>query len=264
MFYDPVTKSLLSKYGGLSMVGYYEMANKLVQQCRSIIVSANQVLVPAFADLDERNPKKIRSVYLTSYNLLFYLASPLFAMIILCIPLISEIWIGHYERIFIIFGVLLSIGWFLNTLAAPAYFANLGTGDLRWNVIGHAIIGILNAGLGLILGFYFDGYGVAVAWIIAMSLGSAIIYFFYHHINGISFGELFPINSRVMFLFYSFLCVISFIIQRRIDVGVGSITLNSLLSLIFLLLVFIPFYLHPNRIMLFGWAREMLTKKNAI
>jgi O-antigen/teichoic acid export membrane protein len=51
MLYDPITKALLTKFGGLSLVGYYEMANKLIYQIRSLKVSANQILVPAFADL---------------------------------------------------------------------------------------------------------------------------------------------------------------------------------------------------------------------
>lgn len=135
MFYDPTTKALLRKFGGLSMVGYYEMASRMVQQFRALIVSANQVLVPAVADLQEKTPEKIESIYLTSYQLLFYLALPLYSLIIVCIPLISELWIGHYERVFVIFGILLAIGWFLNTLNAPAYFANMGTGELRWMIL---------------------------------------------------------------------------------------------------------------------------------
>ncbi len=74
MFYDPVTKGLLSKFGSLSMVGYYEMASRMVQQFRALVVSANQVLFPAIADLKEIDPEKIASVYRTSYQLIFYLS----------------------------------------------------------------------------------------------------------------------------------------------------------------------------------------------
>ncbi len=81
MLYEPITKALLSKFGSLSMVGYYEMANRMVQQFRSLVVSANQVLFPAIADLKEREPGKINSVYRTSYELLFYLAVPLYSLI---------------------------------------------------------------------------------------------------------------------------------------------------------------------------------------
>ena len=69
---DPLTKGLLSRYGSISMVGYYEMANKMVQQVRSLIVSANQVLVPEFARLNQLNPEKILdSIFcILSFNVL--------------------------------------------------------------------------------------------------------------------------------------------------------------------------------------------------
>ena len=171
MFYDPVTKGLLSKFGSLSMVGYYEMASRMVQQFRALVVSANQVLFPAIADLNERDPEKVASVYRTSYQLLFYFSLPLYSLIIVSLPIISAVWIGHYEKIFFSFGVLLTIGWFLNTLSAPAYFVNLGTGDLGWNVGGHVVIGVLNAIFGLLLGIYFGGTGVVIAWVFSLVFG---------------------------------------------------------------------------------------------
>jgi len=262
MFYDPITKALLSKLGGLSMVGYYEMANRMVQQFRVLIVSANQVLVPAIADLQEKNSEKICSVYLTNYNLLFYLALPLYTLIIIGTPLISEIWIGHYEKIFVVFAILLAIGNFLNTLAAPSYFANLGTGALRWNVIGHIIIGILNALLGIILGFLFNGYGVIIAWVIALSFGSAVIYITYNLTNRIPVSELFPKDSRAMFFFCTLVLTVSLLIQSGVNHTLRSIALNIVIILLSsLLLIFIPFYLHPMRKRLMGWARELLLSR---
>ena len=35
------------------MVGYYEMASRLVVQLRSLIVSANQVMIPVIAESQE-------------------------------------------------------------------------------------------------------------------------------------------------------------------------------------------------------------------
>ena len=258
MFYDPTTKALLSKFGGLSMVGYYEMANRMVQQFRALIVSANQVLVPAIADLNEKNPERIRSVYLTNYNLLFYLALPLYTLIIISTPLISEIWIGHYERIFIIFGMLLAIGNFLNTLAGPSYFANLGTGELRWNVIGHIAIAILNAIFGITFGFLFNGYGVAVAWILALSLGSAVIYIAYHLTHNIPLSELFPRDSRSMLMFCILITLVSLLIQSGVNHTIRTIVLNIIIILLSSILILIPFYLHPMRKRLMGWVRELV------
>jgi O-antigen/teichoic acid export membrane protein len=262
MCYDPVTKILLSKFGGLSMVGYYEMANKMVQQFRALIVSANQALVPFIADLQEKNSKRIRSVYLSSYNLLFYLALPTYTLVIISTPLISEIWIGHYERIFVIFGILLSIGWFLNTLAGPSYFANFGTGILRWNVIGHIAIGILDVGLGIIFGLFFNGFGVAIAWVIALSLGSVVICVAYHLTNEIPLNELFPSDSRAMFFCCTIILVISLAIQHRLNYIVKAVAMNNFITSFLFLLILISFWFHPMRKRLAVWANELFTNRN--
>ena len=258
MFAEPTVKALLGKFGGLSMVGYYEMANKMIQQFRALIVSANQVLVPAIADLNEKNSERIRSVYLTNYNLLFYLAVPLYTLIIISAPFISEIWIGHYERTFVVFVILLAVGWFLNTLNVPSYFANLGTGELRWNVIGHISTAILNVLFGIILGVLFDGYGVVIAWVLALSLGSAVIYIAYHLTHKIPLSELFPRDSRVMFVFCIFIALFSLLIQIKLNHTIKTVAFNITIILLSSILIFILSYFHPMRKRLMVWLSELL------
>lgn len=260
MFYDPITKALLSKFGGLSMVGYYEMANKMILQLRALIVSANQVLVPAIANLHETIPNKIRNIYSTSYQLLFYLSLPLYTLIIITAPIISEIWIGHYEKVFIIFSTLLSAGWFLNTLNAPAYFSNLGTGELRWNVIGHISIAILNVVLGGILGLLFGGYGVVTGSIIALSIGSSIIYLTYHLKNKIPFSDLIPKASRLILFTCIFGIIINIITQIKFKVTINSMIINYFIIFIFTAILFIFLWIHPMRKRLMWWISNDLLK----
>ena len=253
MFYDPTTKALLSKFGGLSMVGYYEMASRMVQQFRALIVSANQVIVPAIADLKEKTPEKIQSVYSNSYQLLFFLALPLYSLIIIYVPMISALWIGHYENVFVIYTILLAIGWFLNTLNAPAYFVYLGIGELRWNVISHITIGLLNAGLGFMMGVLFNGIGVVVAFVFSLALGSSIIILSYHIKYKIPLFELSPRSSRVIAL----VCIVGilsfFLINLKLSDSFNIGVLNTLIPLSFSIIVFIPFWLHPMRKRLMEW-----------
>jgi len=258
MFYDPVTKALLSKFGNLAMVGYYEMASRMIQQFRALVVSANQVLVPAIADLKERTPEKIDLVYLKSYQLLFYLIVPLFSLIIISLPLISKIWIGHYENVFIIIGILLIIGWFLNTLNAPAYFAYLGIGELYWNVIGHITIGVLNICLGFLLGMTFDGIGVVVAWTISLALGSSIIYLSYHIKHNIPLIELLPKASRMMIATCLIGILSTLIIQHKLNHIFNASTPNTIILFLFSIVVFIFLWLHPMRKCLVGWISKHL------
>jgi O-antigen/teichoic acid export membrane protein len=259
MFFDTVTKALLSKFGGLSFVGYYEMANRMIQQFRAFIVSANQVLVPAIADLQEKTPDKIRTVYLTSYQLLFYLALPLYSLIVVCAPSISALWIGHYERAFVISLVLLAIGWFFNTIAAPAYFAYLGTGKLRWNVTGYLTIAFLNAGLGILSGIFYGGIGVVIAWVVSLSLGSSIIYLSYHIKHKINLAELIPSASRSTMM----VCLVGILSIYLIQFKLNHIlSVNILLVSLFSIFMFILSWVHPMRKRLVGWVNnELLNMK---
>ena len=253
MLYDPITKALLSKFGGLSMVGYFEMASKMIQQLRALLVSANQVLVPAIADLYEKIPEKIQSIYISSYRLLFFLALPLYSIIIILNPTISKIWIGHQENIFILFSALLSIGWFINTLNAPAYFAFLGIGNLRWNVIGHVSIGLLNVGLGLLFGFLFDGAGVVVAWTISLILGSSVINLSYHIKNKIQLSELLPLDKNKLIILT---CLSSILFSLFIGRIISNTRLINIMVTSLPIIILICFWLHPMRKKLFGWVLD--------
>lgn len=262
MLYDPITKVLLSKFGGLSMVGYYQMASRMVQQFRALIVSANQVLVPAIADLKEKTPERIQSVYLTSYQLLLYLALPLYSLIIVCTPIVSELWIGHYESVFVVFGTLLAVGWFLNTLAGPAYFANLGTGELRWNVVGHITIAFLNTGFGFLLGVFYGGIGVVVAWVFSLIVGSSMIYISYHIKHKVPLIELLPKVSRIIVVVCLIGILSTFVIRHELNHVFNTTTLNSIILFSFLIIVFIPLWFHPMRRCLKGWVtNELLNRR---
>lgn len=262
ILYDPITKALLSKFGGLSMVGYYEMANKMIIQLRALIVSSNQVLIPVIANLKERAPKKVQSIYLSSYQLLFYLALPLYSLIIVSMPIISKLWTGHYEKTFVLFGTLLAIGWFLNTLNVPAYFANLGIGKLRWNVVGYITIALLNVILGFTLGIFYGGIGVVVAWSVSLALGSSIIYLSYHIKHKIPLIELLPKASKLIIVACLIGIIFTLIIQNKLNHNLNEIELNSIIILSFSIIIFIPFWVHPMRKRLMNWVtNELLNKK---
>jgi O-antigen/teichoic acid export membrane protein len=261
MLYDPTTKVLLSKFGGLSLVGFYEMASRMIQQIRALVVSANHVLVPAIADLQEKTPEKIKDLYLTSYQLLFYVSVPVFALLIISAPAISELWIGSYERFFVVAVIWLSIGWALNTLAAPAYFSNLGIGVLRWNVIAHLAIGVLNAVLGLLLGLLYNGMGVIIGWVVALALGSATIYLSYHIKHDIPFIELCPRASRMIVV----TCATSILFARAASYmpdSFNTLMINGAITSLFTIIIFVLLWIHPMRKRMGDWIiSDLLGRK---
>ncbi len=267
MLSDPVTKGFLSKYGQISMVAYYEMANKLVQLFRSLMASANQVLVPTFAHLNQLDPKKISNIYLASYQLIFYLSFPVFFLLAVSAPLVSEIWVGHNEPIFIWAVVLLCSGWLPNVLSLPAYYAGLGTGDMRSNVVTHLVITAINIVLILIVGRLWEGMGVIVAWAVALVCGGVLLNLLYFRINRISLHNIIPRSSRylavscILGLFISYwLWLRAPVINEYLlvsfglsDLGLMDVT-GIVMIIFFLVIVAIPVWRHPIRKSLMNWV----------
>ena len=177
---EPLTKWLVSLYGGAAVVGYFEFAHRMVFQLRALFVAAHQAVVPAIAAMYERQADAVSQVYTTSFRLLVVLILTTVPLLIALLPVISVAWLGSHEPAFISFSVILSVGWFLNVLSNPAYFAYLGIGKLRWNVAGHAVMSVINLFLGYVLGRRFGGTGVVIGLTAALLSGSLLVVVAYH------------------------------------------------------------------------------------
>ena len=179
LLFEPMTKLLFTRYGGLSAAGYFELAQQLVMKARALIVETNRVVVPVIADMNG-SIADVRRFYSRNVRYLFCLLTPLFACVAASIPAISELWIGRYERQFVIMAVSLTMAWYVNSLTAPAYFAYLGEGRLRWVTASHVAFGVANALLGLTLGPVWGWQGVTLAFVGSLVIGSLLPVWTYH------------------------------------------------------------------------------------
>jgi len=199
ILFDPVTKNLLALFGSLSAAGFYEAASRMVIQLRALVNTAHRAVVPTIADLQERAPQKVRRMYTVSFRLVVFLVTLAVPGLVALIPVVAEVWLAEgYQPMFMGFAVILLGAWFLNLLSNPAYYANLGTGELRWNVIAHLAIGGLNVVLGLALGYAFGSYGVVTAFALALLIGSAITALSYHVIHHIRLSQLMYAHQLVL------------------------------------------------------------------
>jgi O-antigen/teichoic acid export membrane protein len=180
LLFDPTTKVLFARYGGLSSAGYYELAQQLVRKMRALIVESNRVIVPVMAGMNEVGDDP-RRLYVRNVAYLVLLLTPLFAGLAALAPLISEVWLGHYQSQFVIMTVCLTLAWYINSTTAPAYFAYMGHGRLRWLTWSHVIFGVGNGVLGLVLGSRMGWPGVMVAFCVSLAIGSLLPVWTYHH-----------------------------------------------------------------------------------
>lgn len=194
-FMDPLTKALLGRFGGLTSVGYFEMATKLVLQVRNLVVASNQAVVPHVARLQHLAPNRITTLYTTSVKWVLFLTVPIFGAIAGFAPVLSRAWLGWVEQDFVAFVCILSVATAINVLSGPAYFSNLGEGRLKRNLQAHVLMAALNAAASAALGYWLGSVGVVAGYAVAQAVGSVLVILAFHADKGLRFREVFDIED---------------------------------------------------------------------
>lgn len=200
MLYEPTTKLLLGKLAGLHFLGFYEMATRLVSQLRSVIVSANQVIVPVIAHANLIDAQRLTSIYKRSMSLLLFVNMVSIISLVIATPLISVLWIGDINKIFIASIYILSGSMFINIMCGPSYFSFLGEGNLNVLLKVHIVMAFVNIGVGYLLGKLWGGNGVVLAWSITLALGSIWCIFSYQQLKKIKLSSVLSVKDILVFI----------------------------------------------------------------
>jgi O-antigen/teichoic acid export membrane protein len=193
MLFEPLTKVMLTGFGGLALTGYFELANRLILQLRGIIVAAYAALVPHVAAQvsDSHFPvDEIRAIYVRSFRLLLYVLLPCLACVAAGLPLALTLWLGRLEPMLLSIALLQFVGWSVNTLNAPAYYLFISLGKVRAPILAHVLIGLVTATLGSLCGFLWGGAGVLIGAWAALVAGSLYLVLAFHRVFDVHWRDL--------------------------------------------------------------------------
>jgi O-antigen/teichoic acid export membrane protein len=241
---EPVTKILLSKYHGISTLGFYEMASRLINQLRQIIAGMNQVTVPVVSHFQQTDRSTIRYIYERGLSFIVFIVFPLFAGIILFTPHLSKIWIGNIEPVFIACTYILASGMLINILDAQAYFNSLGEGNLNGVMLMSLLVLLLNIVLGVFLGLTVPVYGVVIANALASAAGSVYLIIYYQKLNKIKYAGLLKASDKITItagLLFSVLSVLFLLkLGEKMNFNIKSLVIFMVIYVVF----FIPVVLN--------------------
>lgn len=256
IFIDPLTKALFSRFGGLHSVGYYEMANKLIEKLRALLINANQVLIPVYATLQEKNTKDLADVYKMNSRVVMYVSVILYMLIVAMGSFISTIWIGHYVPFFVLSLILMSCVAFVNTVNGPAYFAYMGIGKLYWNLIGHILMAILCVAFGVLGGWFFNENGVLVGRFLSGTIGGLVVILAFHKESQISASAFFTKEDLEL----AIVCFLGVVADVYLIKHFGSSIVSYIVGLmVYLAIIIYPAWRHPTRVQLISWALNRRT-----
>lgn len=178
LLFEPLLKILLTAFSGLALTGYFDMANRIVLQFRSLIVAAYGALVPHVAARTGDGiaaPAQVRALHRDAVAILRFALPPYFALVAAVLPLALVLWKGQFDATFLQVALIQAAAWSCNLIALPAYMLYLGLGRLRWTVLSHVAIAAILLLAGPLMGSLAGGMGVLAAGAIALVGGSLVV-----------------------------------------------------------------------------------------
>jgi O-antigen/teichoic acid export membrane protein len=242
---DPITKSCLAKYGSLNLTAYYELANKIVLQIRGLIVGINQLMLPIYS----KNKNDIINVnlYEKNFSINYLVSLSVMTLLMTTSIIISNVIYKATVNDFIFCMIALTIANFFNIISTPSYFLNLANGELKNNLNGTLLIGVFNAALSYIMGVNYAGKGVILGTCLALVIGSTFIVYKLQKIKNIKIvtmnGDRNTNLNTILAVAHITLFAIIFSIEIEEITLFMKITIIIIMNLI---LVIIPFFLHPK------------------
>lgn len=235
---DPITKFMLSYYGSVSTVGFYEMANRLVVQVRQLIVTANQTIIPVIAQRSS-NTNEVIKLNQKIFFLISIITFPLMSFMIIQSSLISYLWIGYYETFFLVSFWCLGLGYTVNIISGPAYFSSLGTGSLNLVLKSHLLLSLGNVVLGFLLGYLWGSYGVLLGWTISLFISSILTLFLFRKQYSINFTDAYDTSFMVLALFYIAMLIMTIISTLFIKDNFSALLVSGACTITFCIFLLI-------------------------
>lgn len=172
--FEPIIRLLVVRFGGTEWAGLYEIGARLASQLRGLIVGAVQVIVPRLVSQLGKEDDAFQRTYVTSSVVTLDFSITAFGALALGLPVLSWLLLGSVDKRLLDLGWVIAFGWWVNCLSAPAYFANLAEGRLRWNATSHLVLALVNLGVGIAFGSWFHAIGVVVASSLALVVASTL------------------------------------------------------------------------------------------
>lgn len=169
---DPVTKFLLTRFGGAASVGTYELASRLVQQVHLLVMAAMRPVLPAVTTISREGLERVDGLLAATQVRCCRVVVPAYTGLAAALPVISVLWLEAYNARFVLFAGILCTGWMVNACVIPQYTVLVGLGRVRAPLLSHLYMGLVSAGLGITLGALLGATGPVLAWTGALITGS--------------------------------------------------------------------------------------------
>jgi O-antigen/teichoic acid export membrane protein len=173
---EPLAKLMLASWGGLTALGYYELASRLVFQAKGLFVAGIQPLMPAMASMSDV-PEQRNTLLIRAIKLAVVCGLVIFTSLILIGPIFSMLMLQKIDQHLLIMIVVLALGSSINMFSVPLYFASMAAGVMKWNIFSQTGVAISVFAAGLLFGKLWGSNSIIGGIVAGLVLGSLVCYF---------------------------------------------------------------------------------------
>jgi O-antigen/teichoic acid export membrane protein len=217
IFFEPLSKILVSHYMGIAYVGYYDIAIKLKGQAAALFARLYYPLFPFFSK--ENNPRLISFYVKDIEQKSFILLTPIIISIIFLLEPLVDIWLGNNEVIYISAFFLVLSQLLFSTTVTPIYIFLTAQGYEVKTVYIQLLNTIINISF-FLLSFSFLGYYAIILGNSLALLGSFALCTFYQY----KYLNNFIFDSFLQFLLFLSVSCTLFVFSLYVYKFVSSLT----------------------------------------
>lgn len=174
LVFDPLSRVVINHFGGLSVLGIYDLSYKVTAYTRMLAVSAAAPLVPEFSRRYLNDREGGISLAKSAFSKFNSMTAFALGMTCLASPFISYFVLSELSPMFLTNIVVLSVAWYVASLGNVFQLYAQAAGILRWNIIGQWAIALASVIFGIIAGQAGHGSFVAIGVAAAIGLGSLL------------------------------------------------------------------------------------------
>ncbi len=186
MLLEPFIKVTITRYIGLAEVAYFEIADKIVRQIRSLFERGVSAVMPEVSRLLAAAGDATKRVFsvMKKLNRMNALAGGLLFLVLFIVAgPVLKLWLGaqYHPAIIVAFRIIL-VGYVFNLMSVPSYYFFMGGGRVVFCFFNHFIQALINVGLVVTLvlldAVTFDR--VMIVYSCAVALSAIILMLMYH------------------------------------------------------------------------------------
>ncbi|MEG0619079.1 MAG: oligosaccharide flippase family protein [Bacilli bacterium] len=172
--FEPISKFMVGHTAGLSTLGIYELAYKVVSLPRHAVVSGVLSMMPAITRLLSDDIETARKLYYRSRKIVILATLSILTCVVIASPIISWFLFEKIDWLLINFIIVMSVGFLGNVIGAPAYILGFSSAKLLGNLISSVFV-IFVLIVGVLITKELFSYGAIISSAVSLFLGGFLI-----------------------------------------------------------------------------------------